>query len=46
MHRKETGMLLPNDAMQDALRVVETSTGDFSPLETSAVKNTAAVSWL
>lgn len=46
MHRKETGMLPPNDAMQDAVRVVETSTGDFSPLETSAVKNTAAVSWL
>lgn len=30
--------------MHDALRVVKTSTGRFSPLETRAVKNTAVVS--
>lgn len=46
MCKKETGPLAPNGAMRDALRVVETSTGDFSPLETRAVKNTAAVSQL
>lgn len=44
MHRKGTGRPPPNGPTQDALRVVETSTGDFSPLETRAVKNTAAVS--
>lgn len=38
------GVLAPNDAMCDALRVVKTSTGHFSPLETRAVKNTAVVS--
>lgn len=37
------GVLAPNDATCDALRVVKTSTGHFSPLETRAVKNTAVV---
>lgn len=46
MCKKGRGAIAPCGAMQDALRVVETSTGDFSPLETRAVKNTAAVSHL
>lgn len=46
MCKKGRGAIAPRGAMLDALHVVETSTGDFSPLETRAVKNTAAVSQL